>query len=96
MRPIFQPTNSVSDEIPSSSTSDLESGVGPEESPHQEQNLLVNFSNNLHSDVTPGQPEHLPEFHPVKHVLQGAGVHDEVPCGRDQSLEIQDHRGRRR
>ena len=47
---------------------------------------IVNFAISLQSDVTPGQPELLPELNPDEHVLQDAWVHDEVPRGRDQSM----------
>ena len=114
MKPIFQPTNNVGGEIPSST--DFGSGVDSAESLHPEENLpvsltpatqaspcteqdhlelvnpgpnvidIVNFAVSLQPDVTPEQPELLPEINPDEGVLQDAWVHDEVPRGPDQSM----------
>jgi len=47
---------------------------------------IVNFAISLQPDVTPEQPELLPEINPDEGVLQDAWVHDEVPRGPDQSM----------
>ena len=47
-------------------------------------NHIVSFANGLQLDVSPGQPERLPELNPDEQVL--AWLHDEVPRGRDQSM----------